>query len=77
MRQPAGGWRGSAVGSSNPPLSLQVTQFQQVYTDWRQCLHRTVSPAVPVRGKERGIGKWKGGGLRGRGSEEGWGEVRG
>lgn len=58
VRQLAGSWHSrSALGNANPPLSLQVTQFQQVYTDWRQCLHRTVTPAVSVRGKERGIGR--------------------
>lgn len=33
-----------------PPLSvsLQVTQLQQIHSDWRQRLHRTVPPAVPV-----------------------------
>lgn len=35
-------------------LSLQVTQLQQVYSDWRQRLHRTVTPAVPVCVKEWG-----------------------
>uniref|UniRef100_A0A8C8YQQ8 Leucine rich repeat LGI family member 3 n=1 Tax=Prolemur simus TaxID=1328070 RepID=A0A8C8YQQ8_PROSS len=33
-----------------PPAAatVPVTQLQQVYADWRQRLHRTVAPAVPV-----------------------------
>ena len=58
VRPLAGSWHGRrALGNANPPLSLQVTQFQQVYTDWRQCFHRTLTSAIPVRGKERGVGR--------------------
>lgn len=52
------------------PLSFQVTQLQQVYADRRQRLHRTVAPAVPVCGKERG-GRPKGREGLGRLTEEG------
>lgn len=42
-----------------PALSSQVTQLQQVHADWRQCLHRTVAPAVPVCGREGSKTGWK------------------
>lgn len=69
VRKPQGeaaGWGAGTVGTPSealiPPLSLQVTQLQQVYSDRRQRLHRTVAPAVPVCGKEWGTGNQKGGG---------------
>ncbi|KAI2549191.1 LGI3 isoform 5 [Pan troglodytes] len=31
-----------------PAAAVLVTQLQQVYTDWRQRLHRTVAPAVSL-----------------------------
>lgn len=78
--------RGEAAGKPLEalmlPLSLQVTQLQQVYTDRRQCLHRTITSAVPVCGKERGNGKSTGrkeeglGGLRGEVECRRLGEVR-
>lgn len=57
--------KGGAVGMGTPlqilipALSSQVTQLQQVHADWRQRLHRTVAPAVPVCGREGSKAGWK------------------
>lgn len=72
LKKPKGEATGMPLEALILPLSLQVTQLQQVYADRRQRLHRTVAPAVPVCGKERG-GRPKGGGRK----KEGLGGLRG
>lgn len=72
-----------ALAKSNPALSSQVTQLQQVHADWRQRLHGTVAPAVPVCGREGSRAGWEEGGgpapsgMGGKVLGEGWEEGAG